>query len=160
MANRELTDKQRVFVEEYLRCWNATEAARRAGYQHPNKRGPENVVKRGIAESIQTRIKEKAMSADEVLAHLADIARFDAGQVLGKAGVINWDEAKEQGDTRFVKKIEWGQNGLKVEFYDRMSALELIGKHQAMWIERQQTDGTITLHTDSTLTIIDHTSDG
>jgi len=27
-----LTRKQQVFVQEYLQCWNASEAARRAGY--------------------------------------------------------------------------------------------------------------------------------
>src|SRR5690606_35612738 len=28
-----LTAKQRRFIDEYLRCWNATEAAQRAGYK-------------------------------------------------------------------------------------------------------------------------------
>jgi len=141
-----LTDKQQVFVEEYLCCFNATEAARRAEYKNPNKLGPRLVKVGKIAEVIAQRIQEKAMSADEVLAHLADIARFDPGLLLGKAGVIDWDGAKEQGHTRFVKKIEWSDGSLKVETYDRMHALELLGKHQAMWIERQQIDGDSTLH--------------
>lgn len=70
-----LTGKQSVFIEEYLRCWNATEAARVAGYAHPNKDGPENLVKAGIADLIKARIAEKAMSADEVLIRLAEHAR-------------------------------------------------------------------------------------
>jgi len=70
-----LSHKQQVFINHYLECWNATEAARRAGYSHPNKRGPENVVKSGIAEEIARRIEEKAMSADEALIRLAEQAR-------------------------------------------------------------------------------------
>jgi len=42
-----LTPKQQSFIDEYLACGNATEAARRAGYKHPNKQGPENLVKLG-----------------------------------------------------------------------------------------------------------------
>ena len=79
-----LTNKQKVFVEEYLQCWNATEAARRAGYKHPNSRGPENVVKRSIQAKIVERLAEKAMAADEVLEQLA---------ARGKGGIgvkIQW----------------------------------------------------------------------
>jgi hypothetical protein len=139
-GNGRLTTKQRVFVEEYLRCWNGAEAARRAGYKKPYISACENLRKPYIADIIAERIKEKAMSADEILAHLSDIARFDSGLLLGKAGVVDWDEAKDQGHTRFVKKLEWTQNGLKIEVYDKMEALELLGKHQAMWIERQQVE--------------------
>jgi len=136
-----LTNKQRVFVEEYLRCWNGAEAARRAGYKRPRLSAHENLTKPYIAETIQGRIQEKAMSADEVLVHLADIARFDAGLLMGRAGIINWDDAKEHGHTRFVKKLDWSPGGgLKVECYDRLEALELLGKHQAMWVERHQVE--------------------
>jgi len=70
-----LTDQRRVFVEEYLECWNATEAARRAEYKHPNKYGP-FLVKLGIvSDLIQRRLAEKAMTADEVLFRLTMMAR-------------------------------------------------------------------------------------
>ena len=32
-----LTYKRKVFVEEYLKCWNGAEAARRAGYAYPRR---------------------------------------------------------------------------------------------------------------------------
>lgn len=144
----ELTNKQRVFVEEYLRCWNGTEAARRAEYSASSDNVLAATASRllrnvKVREHIKARIEEKAMSADEVLAHLADIARFDSGSMLGLAGVVDFDAAKERGDTRFIKKMEWGDGKLKLEFYDRTEALELIGKHQAMWIERQEHSGAI-----------------
>jgi len=140
--NELTTDKRRVFVEEYLRCWNGTEAARRAGYAWPRREASRLLSNVDIREIVEGRIREKAMSADEVLVHLADIARFDAGLLLGKAGVIDWDKAKEQGHTRFVKKLDWAATGgLKVEMYDKMDALELLGKHQAMWVERREVSG-------------------
>ena len=142
-----LTNKQRVFVEEYLRCWNGAEAARRAGYKRPRLSAHENLSKPYIQELVEERIREKAMSADEVLAHLADVARFDAGLLFGKAGIVDWDKARERGHTKFVKKMKWSPSGLEVELYDKMDALELLGKHQAMWIDRQQveSDGTLTI---------------
>ncbi|HUW14464.1 MAG TPA: terminase small subunit [Anaerolineae bacterium] len=140
-----LTNKQRVFVEEYLRCWNGAEAARRAGYKRPCVSAHENLRKLYIQEVIEKRIREKAMSADEVLVHLADVARFDAGLLFGKGGIINWEDAKKHGYTQFVKKLDWSPGALKVEIYDKMEALELLGKHQAMWVERHQieSDGTL-----------------
>ena len=42
-----LTDKQRAFVSQYLICWNASEAARRAGYSVKSAYsiGSENLTK-------------------------------------------------------------------------------------------------------------------
>lgn len=137
----ELTDKRRVFVEEYLRCWNGTEAARRAEYAYPRREASRLLSNADIRELIDERIREKAMSADEVLAHLADIARFDVGDVVGPGGVLDLDEAKRNDKTRFLSKLEWTKNGIKVEAYDKMDALELLGKHLAMFIDRHEVTG-------------------
>jgi len=137
----DLADKRRVFVEEYLQCWNGSEAARRAGYAYPGREAYRLLKNDDIRELIDERVREKAMGADEVLAHLADIARFDAGMLFGKAGIIDWDKAREQGVTRFVKKMKWDAGKLEVELYDRMDALELVGKHLAMWVDRHEFTG-------------------
>lgn len=137
----ELTDKRRVFVEEYLQCWNGSEAARRAGYAYPGREAYRLLKNDVIQEIVQERIREKAMSADEVLVHLADVARFDPGLIFGKVGIIDWDQAKRDSLTRFVKKVEWSTTGLKVEFHDRMEALELLGKHHRLFAERHEFSG-------------------
>jgi hypothetical protein len=77
-----LSNKRQAFINEYLCTWNATEAARRAGYAHPNKQGPRLLVNVGIAKDIRQRINEKAMAADEVLQGLADIARGDMADLM------------------------------------------------------------------------------
>jgi hypothetical protein len=74
-----VVNKQRVFVEEYLQCWNATEAARRAGYAHPNTQGPRLLVNVSIRELIDRRLREKQASADEALVIIAEQMRADIG---------------------------------------------------------------------------------
>lgn len=72
-----LTTKQRAFVEHYLTCWNASEAARRAGYagSRANQAGQEYLSKPDIQAAIQARLAELKMGADEVLTRLSDHAR-------------------------------------------------------------------------------------
>jgi phage terminase small subunit len=140
-----LTDKQRLFVEHYLQCWNATEAARRAGYRHPNKVGPRNLVKVGIREIIGQRLQAMAMDADEVLAHLASIARGSAADIVqtdaGPQGVIDLAKAEKSGALHLVKKLEWTKGYLRVEFYDRLEALELLGKAHRLFVDRKEHSG-------------------
>lgn len=76
-----LNNRQRVFVEEYLKCWNATESAKRAGYSPKTAYsiGQENLKKPEIESAIKARVSEIAMSANEVLLGLAEQARADLG---------------------------------------------------------------------------------
>jgi phage terminase small subunit len=80
MANG-LTNKQKVFVEAYLRTWNASEAARQAGYSErtAGSQGHELLKKPEIQEEIERRLEELTMSAPEVLARLTEHARSDLG---------------------------------------------------------------------------------
>ena len=77
-----MTTKERAFVEYYLTHWNATEAARLAGYKNPNKLGPRKLVEVGIQQAIQARLSELKMSADEVLTRLSDQARGSMADFL------------------------------------------------------------------------------
>lgn len=72
-----LTNKQRVFIEEYLQCWNATEAARRAGYSKRTaySQGQRLLKNVEVSAAIETRLSEKHMSADEALTILAEQGR-------------------------------------------------------------------------------------
>lgn len=78
-----LTTKRQAFVEHYLACWNASEAARRASYAHPGTEGHRLLQNVEIQEHIKERLTEVTMSADEVLKRLAEIARnLDSGDYL------------------------------------------------------------------------------
>ncbi|NIO43164.1 MAG: terminase small subunit, partial [Burkholderiales bacterium] len=83
MSDNGLTNKQRAFIESYLQCWNATQAARDAKYEGNDVTlasvGYENLRKPQIRERIKQRLNTMAMSADEVLARLSEQARGDIG---------------------------------------------------------------------------------
>jgi phage terminase small subunit len=107
-----LTNKQRVFIDEYLQCWNATEAARRAGYSERTATviGHENLTKPDIRAEIETRLSEKHMSADEALTLLADMARGDLGEFMDVTpsgfvlDLLNDDGSRK--NTRLIRKIK------------------------------------------------------
>jgi len=77
MIQKRLSRKQQAFINEYLKCSNATQAAIKAGYSKRSARGmgSENLTKPNIAEEISKRTKEMCMSADEALKLLAEQAR-------------------------------------------------------------------------------------
>ena len=133
-----LTNKQRVFVEEYLRCWNATEAARRASYAHPNVAGPRLLVNVSIAAEIEHEVSERSMSADEVLVRLAEQARGEYAEFIDEWGVVNIKRMKEAGKGHLIKKVTLTRHSRTVEFQDPQAALFLLAK--ANGITKEQVD--------------------
>lgn len=124
-----MTTKQEVFLLEYLKCFNATEAARRAGYAHPNKRGPELVVNSGMKEKIDAAMQEKAMSSDEALMRMAEIARGEWSEYITAGGKIDIEKLTNDGKAHLLKSITPTNNGKKYEFCDMQGALNTILKH-------------------------------
>ena len=132
--------KQQAFVEEYLRCWNATEAARLVGYKYPNRQGPRLLVNVGIKEKIQQRINEIAMSANEVLLRLAEQARADISDFVCEDGSIDWDKVRENGRT--IRKITHRKDEHSViELYSSQRSLELLGKSHGLFSDRLEISG-------------------
>lgn len=135
------TNKRRVFVEEYFKCdFNATEAARCAGYKYPNKYGP-FLVKLGIIDNeIQRRLAALKMDSNEALRLLTDHARYDLGpylkfdDVTGKARV-DIRALKEAGLTHLIKGIVPTKEGDRVDFVDKQYALNLIMKAHGAYKE-------------------------
>lgn len=78
---KEPTPKQKAFADEFLKCGNQTEAAKRAGYSEKTARqaGAENMKKPVVLEYIQKRQKqiESARIADitEVMQYLTSVMR-------------------------------------------------------------------------------------
>jgi phage terminase small subunit len=143
--------KQRIFIDEYLKCWNATQAALNAGYSQRSAHtiGWENLQKPAIKEEIQKRLDESAMSADEVIQAIGDIGRADISDFIeideetGRLKSFDFAKAKKAGKLGLIKSITPAANGLRVELHDRMKALELIGKHHALFTDNVNHDGEI-----------------
>lgn len=144
MAEHKLTPKQRRFIEAYLQTWNASEAARQAGYRGAVDRTGSRLL--GLIEiqaAVKARMVETTMQSDEVLKRLADQATLNASRFfvfeevdgeLVMAG-INWRVFRDHG--YLVKKLSYDRKGRPViEFHDAQRALELIGKAYGMFVDK------------------------
>lgn len=136
-----LTNKQRAFVEFYLQTWNASEAARLAGYSEHTARviGPENLSKPAIKAAIDRRLEQLAMGANEVLARLSQHAggSMEDFVTLGPMGwFIDLEKAKQRGKLHLIKKIKQDKDGITLELYDAQAALVQVGKHHKLFVDR------------------------
>ena len=146
-----LTAKQQKFVEEYLIDLNATQAAIRAGYSSKtaHEQGAQLLAKLSIKTAIDKAIAERSrrtgITQDRILRELAKVAFVNA------IDVINMDEATIRGDANRedtaaiasvrVKTIptESGSGEIterEVKVYDKIKALELLGKHLGMFTDK------------------------
>lgn len=163
MAKPRLTAKQFAFCEAYLETLNATEAARRAGYQaktHETFRaiGCENLTKPNIRTYIDQRLADLTMPAEEVLLRLtqqakgADITDFatmeatyekdDKGEVYlsGYTLKIDLDKIQESGLGHLIRKISQNNSGITIEWHNPQKALELLGKYHNLFTDKVEVD--------------------
>lgn len=117
------------FLREYLDCFNATEAARRAGYKWPNKMGPQ--LKKELAGEIEELLAEKLMPLDEALAREAALARFDIGPYVKGTGDetrLDVEKMKRDGFGHLIRGIKKGRYGTTIETADPDAARRQIIK--------------------------------
>jgi phage terminase small subunit len=115
-----LTGKQRFFIESYLsNGFNATEAARSAGYEGNDNvlgvTGHENLRNPKIAIAVQERLNEAAMSANEVLARLSKIARGEVTDFLDEDGKFDLKTARKLQKSGLLKKIKSKRTSKRVD---------------------------------------------
>ncbi len=123
--------KQKAWLNEYLQCWNASEAARRVGYKWPDRVGPRN--KKKLQAEIDARLDEMAMPANEVLARLgkhAAITFDDFVHVIEYDGsgrstaIVSLAKAKERGVLDCIKKLTYHiGGGYTLELHNAQAAL-------------------------------------
>jgi phage terminase small subunit len=114
MKTREMTPKQKAFVQEYLIDLNATQSAIRAGYsaKKASEIGYEllhkTAVMTAIAEAQDKRSEKTNLTAESVLKNIVRLAT----------------KAEESG-----------------RFADALRGQELLGRHLAMFTDRVETPG-------------------
>nr|WP_321503281.1 terminase small subunit [uncultured Dethiosulfovibrio sp.] len=153
MAKKKLTAKQAAFVEEYLVDLNATAAATRAGYAPKSARkvGSNLLtlphVQAAIEEALAERRERVEVTQDQVVAELARIAFGNPQDVMewGPGGVRLRPSSELTPDqAAMVAEVSetTSQNGgsLRLKTHDKVRALELLGKHLGMFVERSKMD--------------------
>lgn len=138
-----LTDKQKRFCEEYLIDLNATQAAIRAGYKEKTAyaQGQRLLKKVEAQDYLQKLMNERSqrteITADRVLAELAAIAFSDRTELaqVDEDGMVTFTPTEQLGSNakKTIAGIENGKYGTKVTTYDKVKALELIGKHLGLF---------------------------
>lgn len=119
---KDLTPKQKAFADEYLKCGNITEAAKKAGYSEKTARviGQENLQKPAVSAYIAERQKQ---IDDARIADAAEVQRFYSAVLRG--------EIKDQF-------------GLEASLDTRMAAgRELMKRHERAEGQKQDTGGVV-----------------
>ena len=103
-----LTTRQARFVEHYINCGSASEAARRAGYSERSARviGPETLSKPAVMDAVRARqsavAEQLEISRDQVIAGIREAIEL----------------AKAQGETATVIS-GWRELGRICGYYDK-----------------------------------------
>lgn len=131
-----MTPKQQAFIEEYLKCWNASESARRVGYNgKSNVVGPRLLANVSIRAAIENRLSEMTMQANEVLVRLTEQARGTHGQYIRDNGRVDLTRLVADGKQYLIKSIKETKYGLDIEFNDSQAALVHIGRHYGLFTD-------------------------
>lgn len=162
-----LTEKQKRFAQEYLVDLNATAAAKRAGYSEKSasRIAVELLNKTQVSAEIQKqqakRQKRTEITQEKVLQELAAIAfanGYDFAQVI-KPGVVRVIPTEEipQDKRKAVASIKETANGTEIKTYDKVRALELLGKHLGIF---DSNNNTITEQENNIFEVINQSTNG
>lgn len=170
---QKLTPEQEIFCIEYLKDFNATRAAKSAGYSEKSCRqiGSENLSKPYIQVRLRDAMDEVLGDAKDDIKRIIDELKMIAFSDI--KDVISWDndrdlvdqktgkkytsfrtvirEASEMGDkSRVIAELSESETELssnrKVKLYDKLRAIELLGKYYKMFtdkIEHTNPDGNL-----------------
>lgn len=151
---RELTPKQEAFCQRYTTHWNATRAAKEAGYSADTaaEQGYHLVhnssVKKRIDEITEHALAEIGVSRQRVLTELSRIA------FVSMKDLAHWNESgvrfkpSDEMDPEHAAAIREvsetvNQSGgtLSIRQHDKTKALELLGKHLKLFTEKHEHSG-------------------
>ena len=148
-----MTEKQKIFADEYLVDLNATRAYRVA---YPSVKKDETAAQAGsrmlrnvkVAEYIQERMEERQkrteITQDRVLEELAAIAfarAADFAEVKDGFVIIKDTAGLSEQQIKAIAGIKEGKFGVELKLNDKEKALELLGRHLGMFKDKVEVSG-------------------
>jgi phage terminase small subunit len=150
-----MTEKQKLFIKEYLIDFNGAQAAIRAGYSKDTARiiASELLTKLNIQDAVNKEIEKRnqrlEVKQDRVVHELAKIAFSSIDSYLDSEGNIDLSQI-DNINSSMVKEVKshkkmicGGENdrdildeSVSLKLHDKMKALELIGKHLGMYTDK------------------------
>lgn len=144
-TTEQLTDKQRLFIDEYFLCGlNASKAAKKAGYKQ-RQSGAENMSNPVIRAEIDRRLSEQVMGRNEVLARLSEQARGDIRDFATITTARALANHPNGGVVRKFKrtvitirvddKVSQTEEKIELELYDAQAAQAHIGRYHKLFTD-------------------------
>jgi len=142
-----MTPKQKLFIQEYIVDWNATQAALRSGYSGKTafRIGAENMQKPVIREAIEFAIKERSertqLKADSVLKELSHIVFFNIKRIFTVDGRLKSLNEIEEADAAAISSMEVVEKMdgdmivkvTKIKLHDKNKAIDSALRHLGMY---------------------------
>ncbi|MBK7892897.1 MAG: terminase small subunit [Bdellovibrionales bacterium] len=161
---KDLTPKQKRFVEEYLVDLNATQAAIRAKYSE-NTAGSQAFdllkkpeIQAAIQAEMDKRSKRTNITADNVLKELMRIATADLSGAYDEQGrlkpihEIPEDTRRAMSGIKVFEEFDgFGQDRVKigevreVKFWDKPKSLEILARHLKLLTDKVEVSGSVTI---------------
>lgn len=148
-----MTEKQKIFADEYLIDLNATRAYLVA---YPSVRKEKTAAQAGsrmlrnvkvqkyIADRMQERQKRTEITQDRVLEELAAIAfarATDYAEVKDECVRIKDTDSLTDQQIKAIAGIKEGKFGIELKLNDKEKALELLGRHLGMFKDKIEVSG-------------------
>ena len=167
---QKLSNKQQIFINEYMIDFNATRAYKAAGFKYTTENSAgvmahKLLKKPNIKEQVDARIKEREkrleVTQDKVVNELARIAFADLRDfleyrtektVIGKdrdtgEPIVDYQQIidvidSRKVDTKVVQEVSIGKDGtFKFKLYDKQKALSDLGRHLGMFVDKVEHSG-------------------
>lgn len=155
-----MTPKQERFVAEYLVDLNATQAAIRAGYSPKTAESIGRQLLRittvaaAVAAGKARQLESADLTAARVLEEIRRLSFADLRSLFDEQGnlrpihTLNAEQAACIASLEVVKKNLTAGDGkmdtvIKLKVWDKTKALEMLAKHFALLVERQEHSGEI-----------------
>lgn len=107
MDKIELSKKEEAFVNEYFLCnMKGTEAARRLGSKQPRLYAHRMITNANVSAEINRHLKERQLSAEEVLARISDLAASDIVDFADVRTISDLKKDEYKGKTHVIKKFK------------------------------------------------------
>src|SRR5215207_7021062 len=141
-----LTIKEALFCLQYVRHFNATQAAIAAGYSKKSAhyQGSDILHRPRVKAELKRLLAHHGMTSEEILARLSEMARGNIGEIIelcdvpvldregNHVGNVQSIRFKQDAFERFghlIKSIRPLTSGeFQIELHDPLRALELLGK--------------------------------
>lgn len=144
-----LTEKVKLFCQRYIIDHNGTKAAIEVGYsaksakQQASRLLAKPEVKLYLQELLAPKKMDLSVTAERVLNELARIAFHDVGSFYDDKGKLK--DLKDLTEDQRASVMEFDATAKKLKLYDKMPALDKLGKHLKLFTELHEQVHTFTI---------------